>query len=72
MLHYFKVVRDLLVERVKNVELNHKKKVEFVTALLDQGANIVEYDSLQFSKATLMCEVDGYYCLVTILLGNGF
>lgn len=71
LVEYVNEVVQLLKQRVKDIETHHRLKNEYISTLLSiHPGNIVEYDSCKFSKATLLCEVAGYYCLVYISIGT--
>lgn len=71
LVDYVNEVMQLLKHRVKDVERHHRLKKEYISALLGlYPGNIVEYDSCKFCKATVLCEVDGHYCLVYISIGE--
>lgn len=62
---------QLLKNTVEDIETHHRLRNEYISSLLSMfPGNIVEYDSSTFSKATLLCEVDGHYCLVDITIGG--
>lgn len=71
LIDYVNDIVRLLKDRVKDIETHHRLKNEYISSLLSiHPGNIIEYDSSKFSKATLLCEVDSYYCLVYISIGK--
>lgn len=71
LLDYVNQVVHLLKQRVKDIETHHRLKNEYISTLLSiHPGNIVEYDSCKFTKAMVLCEVEGYYYLVYISIGT--
>ena len=68
---YVSKISNILKNRIDKILHVHKLKNKFFTSLLTHhGFGIIEYDSVQFHKGTILCEVNGFYCLITIIIGE--
>ncbi|KAF2905934.1 hypothetical protein ILUMI_00238 [Ignelater luminosus] len=73
LLDYISQITTLLEERVEQISNNYKLKNEYISFIISVcGCNIIEYDSTLFSKVVLLCEVNNFYTLVLIQIGNKF
>ncbi|KAB0800437.1 hypothetical protein PPYR_06177 [Photinus pyralis] len=70
---YVTEITKLLKNRVTFLADHYRMKNDFITTLIAEcGLNIVEYDNILFSKATLLFNVNEVYALVIICLGDKF
>lgn len=68
---YVENVINALTGRIKSIENHHKLKNEYITHLVSlRGLSMVEYDNIKFTKATFLCEVEDFYCLVCVTLSK--
>lgn len=70
---YVKTIYDLIDERIKEIEKCFKLKNDYISAVLThQRGSVIEYDNLTFSFIHLLIEVEDFYCMVSIKIGNFF
>lgn len=71
LMDYIPEVRKMLCDKVETVTTNHRKKYEFMSYLFTRHASsVIEYDTLTFSKMTLLFSVKNFHWLLIIHLGK--
>lgn len=73
LMDYVPEVRKLLTDKVKTIIDNYRLKNKYISQLIAQYAmSLIEYDSLNFTKATFLFETKNFYWLLIITISNNF
>ncbi|XP_057335370.1 BRISC and BRCA1-A complex member 2-like isoform X1 [Microplitis mediator] len=73
LMKYVQEIKKLITDKMNAVIENFEKKRDFVTtALVLQGASIMEYDALDFSFITLLLNHNDFHFFLHISLTNKF
>lgn len=71
LMDYVPEVRKLLTDKVKTIIDNYRLKNKYISQLIAQYAmSLIEYDSLNFTKATFLFETKNFYWLLIITISK--
>ncbi|GLV42015.1 hypothetical protein CBL_05026 [Carabus blaptoides fortunei] len=73
LMDYVPEVRKILADKVQTIIANYRLKNKYISQLIAQYAmSLIEYDSLNFTKATFLFETKNFYWLLIITISNNF
>ncbi|KAK9881092.1 hypothetical protein WA026_014435 [Henosepilachna vigintioctopunctata] len=71
LVEYVPLISKILQDQIDNIAKHYQFKKEFMSALLALRCHsIIEYDFFNFERIVFLCEVDNYYVLVKVIVGE--
>lgn len=73
MVEYIQLIYQMIDDKITQINEHFKLKEEYFSILLSlHGLKVLEYDNISFNAGWFLCELDNFYFIVHISIGNKF